>query len=70
MIAVLNCFYLNKNGNKTENGNGKYVKDSKSQPKSRKQPKATDGSSMQQETTASGNGPQLAPKYKNMMCTS
>ena len=47
---------------KIENGNGEYVKETTTRPKSRQQPKATNGSSTQRENSARGGGPQLAPK--------
>ena len=47
---------------KIENGNGKYVKETTTRPKSRQQPKAINGSSTQRENPAPGDGPQLAPK--------
>ena len=44
---------------KIENGNGEYVKETTSRPKSWQQPKATNGSSMQRENPAHEGGPQL-----------
>ena len=44
------------------NGNGEYVKETTTRPKSRQQPRATNGSSTQRENSAPGGGPQLAPK--------
>ena len=46
---------------KIENGNGEYVKETTTRPKSRQQWKATDWSSRQQENPAPVSGPQLAP---------
>ena len=46
--------------NKIENGNGEYVIETTTWPKSRQQPKTTNGSSMQRETPAPGCMLQLA----------
>ena len=39
-----------------------YVKETTTRPKSRQQPKATNGSSMQPDNPTLGGRPQLAPK--------
>ncbi|OPL33261.1 hypothetical protein AM593_04934, partial [Mytilus galloprovincialis] len=46
--------------NKIENGNGECIKETTTRPKSKKQPKATNGSSTQRENPAPGGGLQLA----------
>ena len=47
---------------KIENGNGEYVKETTTLPKSRQQLNATYRSSTQRENPAPVDGPQLAPK--------
>ena len=44
-----------------ENGNGECVKETTTRLKSKQQPKATNGSSIQRETPAPGGVLQLAP---------
>lgn len=41
---------------KTENRNGEYIKETKTRPKGRQQPKVTNGSSTQREYPATGGG--------------
>ena len=48
---------------KIENGNWEYFKETTTQPKSRQQPKSTNGSSTQRLNPALGVGHQLTPKY-------